>query len=152
MGRIEDAIAMEEAGAAYYREMAGLHPGRALAFAAAHMAEDEENHARILRAYAAGKGFTPEGEGASPGIFAGLDPGEDAREEQLDFYALALEREEESIRHYEAMEAEGSDPAMIRFLISQEQQHKAILQELLTLLTRPRDWVEDAEFGNREEY
>lgn len=143
---------MEEAGAAYYREMAALHPGSALAYAAAHMAEDEESHARLLRAYASGKGFTLEGEGASSGIFAGLEPEEEAREEQLDFYALALEREEESIRHYETMAADGEDPALIAFLITQEQQHKAILVELLKLLTRPRDWVEDAEFGNREEY
>jgi len=41
---------------------------------------------------------------------------------------------------------------ILEFLVIQEKQHLAFFEELARLLKRPKEWVEDAEFGLREEY
>ncbi|HZK29473.1 MAG TPA: ferritin family protein [Clostridia bacterium] len=74
---------------------------------------------------------------------------------QLEVYIFAREMEQKSIDLYREMRADIKDEStqqLIEFLIKQEQDHYAFFDELVTLLTRPRDWVEDAEFGSRKEY
>jgi rubrerythrin len=41
---------------------------------------------------------------------------------------------------------------IFEYLISQEKEHLTLFEELVTLLTRPEEWVESAEFGIREDY
>ncbi|HWQ41417.1 MAG TPA: rubrerythrin, partial [Desulfosporosinus sp.] len=38
------------------------------------------------------------------------------------------------------------------YLIKQEEDHYTIIEQLVSLLSRPEEWVESAEFGVREEY
>ena len=44
------------------------------------------------------------------------------------------------------------DVLLYMFLIGQEEEHLRVLEELVKLLGHAEDWVESAEFGNREIY
>ena len=47
---------------------------------------------------------------------------------------------------------EEEDKKMFLFLIEQEKKHRLLFDELITMLLKPDEWVESAEFGIREEY
>jgi len=75
--------------------------------------------------------------------------------DQAEAYKAALKIEQDSIRLYESMLENAGDEAdkdLFRFLISQEKEHEKILDGLFTHVLRPKEWVESAEFGLREEY
>ena len=77
------------------------------------------------------------------------------RTDQLDAYRGALEKEKESVALYEELLGKASDDKekiLFEYLIKQEQRHRNILEELVVLVSRPIEWVEDAEFGKREKY
>ncbi len=68
---------------------------------------------------------------------------------------LALGLEKKSIEEYTRLKGASTDAAdlqLLDFLIEQEEQHYSLFEQLVTLLRRPVDWVEDAEFGKRDEY
>ena len=74
---------------------------------------------------------------------------------QLTGSVFAYEIEQQSIDLYSKYltEAEGeSEKELFQFLIQQEKQHFEILDNWVALLKNAEDWVENAEFGNREEY
>jgi len=66
---------------------------------------------------------------------------------------LALEMEKKSIELYTKLLSEAADDReLFAYLIKQEQGHLAIVEEIIKLVNRPNEWVEAAEFGEREEY
>jgi len=74
---------------------------------------------------------------------------------QLDVYRLASSQEEKSIDLYNDMLSKSldiKDKELFTFLISQEKEHLSLFEELVAMLMRPEEWVENAEFGEREEY
>ena len=50
------------------------------------------------------------------------------------------------------MLAEGADKELLEYLIKQEENHYEILDNMASLLIKPEEWVENAEFGIRKEY
>ena len=75
--------------------------------------------------------------------------------EPVDVYLLAMEKEQEAIDLYREMLSEASneqDKAIFEFLIKEEETHYAILEDIVSHVSRPIEWVESAEFGLREEY
>jgi rubrerythrin len=167
MNVLEFAINMENDGERYYREQAELNRDNGLFVVCSLLADDERNHAALLRSryenreYVLDQGSEVERVG---NVFSGLvDIGLDEKEliGQLDFYKLAADRERESIVLYSEMLEESvgqgndqgrKDIVLFEFLIRQEEEHLRVLEELVKLLTHAEDWVESAEFGNREEY
>jgi hypothetical protein len=74
---------------------------------------------------------------------------------QRDVYESALRKEQESIDLYKEMKNEAKDPKekeIFELLIKQETEHYNVFEGLIELLTKAEDWVESAEFGNREDY
>jgi rubrerythrin len=74
---------------------------------------------------------------------------------QLDVYRLALKKEEESINLYQRNLSEATDEdtkRLFEYLIKQEKDHYAVIDQLVLLITHSEEWVEAAEFGLREEY
>lgn len=74
---------------------------------------------------------------------------------QLNAYQKALELERKSIQLYSDFLKKTTDEEgrkLLEFLIKQEKEHYAFIEELVRLLRRPDNWVEDAEFGRREDY
>lgn len=74
---------------------------------------------------------------------------------QLELYRDVMEREKKSIDLYKEMLAEAveeQDKELFEFLVLQETNHFTMFEEMVSLLSRPEEWVEDAEFGVRKEY
>ena len=74
---------------------------------------------------------------------------------QLDVYRLALKKEEESINLYQKNLSEATDEdtkRLFEYLIKQEKDHYAVIDQLVLLVNHSEEWVEAAEFGLREEY
>ncbi len=155
------AIGMEREGEAYYREQAERTRDRGLAVVCRLLAEDEQNHARILTERRNGRPYDlPDTDtlAQAKSIFSGAG---DIRLEwkerpsQLDFYRIASDLEQKSIDLYAGyLERAEDEPerGLLQYLVRQETAHRETLRELERLLARVEDWVESAEFGVREEY
>ena len=125
------------------------------------LADDEKAHARILTdKLATGKCQLIDSDtlAQAKNIFSGLgDLHSDVKAylSQLDFYRLALEKEQQSIDLYSRYSDLAKAPLekeLFDFLVKQEKHHYEVLDELVTLLAHAEEWVENAEFGRRKEY
>lgn len=152
------AIKMELDGEKYYKDQAMLNKGNSLYKVFMDLAKEESEHARILEDKSKGLSYKKKAHLTAPrqNVFSSLkDFKSDIKKyaEQVDAYRMALEKEKESIDLYKKLLNESADSAdLFNFLISQEEEHYAILEEIVKMVNRPNEWVEAAEFGNREEY
>ena len=150
------AIKMELDGEKYYKEQAELNRENSLYNVFMDLAKDECDHARILEDKARGLLYRPNAP-VRPfvqNVFAKSDKKEFSRvSDQVDTYKMALEKERQSIDLYKKLSGESpGDKEIFDYLISQEEEHCEILEEILKIASRPQEWVESAEFGEREEY
>jgi rubrerythrin len=159
MTTLEYAIKLEHDGEVFYTEQARLNQGNALAKVFMLLAEAERRHAAMLQGRLHDRDDDARYDDAEgPSLFRQMedyqtDPTSIPR--QLDVYHLALEMEQKSIALYRGMLDEAGDDrtaALLKALIEQELQHAQIFETLITLVGRPEDWVEAAEFGPRENY
>lgn len=161
MRSIEFAIKMELDGEQYYMEQAEKHKNTNLHTVFLTLAKDERKHANILKdrlnkltpelsdttSYTEYKNIFEQAEDFYSSIKETLEP--------VDVYLLAMEKEQEAIDLYREMLSEASneqDKAIFEFLIKEEETHYAILEDIVSHVSRPIEWVESAEFGLREEY
>ena len=80
---------------------------------------------------------------------------EKIKEEQIDVYRLALDKEKESVEIYEKMLTQAQNlnaKAVIERLIKEEQSHAETIDEIVDLLNKVSDWVESAEFNHQDNY
>jgi rubrerythrin len=158
MDALKYAIEMELDGEKYYSKQAAASPQRNLKILFSMLAEDEKNHAAILKSKMEGQPYELDDSGHSPAknVFTGMADFEiDIKKfpEQVDLYRLALEKERQSIELYQKLLSETTDAGeLFEYLIKQEQGHFGILEEIIKMVNRPNEWVESAEFGLREEY
>ncbi len=158
MDRLEFAIRLEEEGEAFYTKQAAAHQGMPMGPVFLFLADAEKRHAELLRDRMSGM-VTSELEDEDPSqlferfrellVEPGLQPG------PVDVYRTATVIEEKSIQLYEEMFKDAKRPddiKLLHFLIKQEQAHLQLFETLETLVKRPQEWVEAAEFGPREEY
>ena len=161
MNSIEFAINMELDGVKYYTEQAEINKDNSLNTVFLLLAKDEGNHARILQnkfnelLYKLKDNNTLS---ESKNVFKGIGDFKNEIKEipnQLDLYRIASEKEKQSIDLYKKFLSEAADDEekkLFEYLVKQEREHFAILEELVLLINRPYEWVEAAEFGIREEY
>lgn len=161
MNALEFAIKMELEGERYYREQAELHKGNSLEIVFSMLAEDEKRHAKVLEKKINQLEYDLESNeslATAKNVFADKAKVKSEFKEipsQLDVYRAALENERESISLYLKCASEATDEetkALFEHLIHQEEDHYAILDQLVSLLSHPEEWVEDAEFGIRQDY
>ena len=161
MNLLEYAIKMENDGEAFYREQAMLNRGNGLFVVCEMLANDEMNHARVLKNRFEEKPYVLQEIDTLKSVrnvFADFVKNRDEMKEvegQLDFYRMALKREQESIDLYSDLLSKSDDVkdrGLFEYLIRQEEDHYVALEELVKLLEHAENWVEHAEFGNREEY
>jgi len=154
---LEFAINMEHDGEKFYKRQAEINKDNSLNTVFLLLEKDEAHHAQILQnkfneltdnntlsqvnnVFKESKGFISEFEKIP---------------NQLDAYKFALEIERKSIDLYTSFLSESTDDQskeLFEFLIKQEKDHYTIFEELILLIERPEEWVENAEFGIREEY
>ncbi|MFA7673566.1 MAG: ferritin family protein [Clostridia bacterium] len=161
MNDLKFALKMELDGQKYYRQQAKLNANNELNSVCLMLAEDEKNHARILADKMGGKPYRlidTEILTKAKNVFEGIGDIRFAGKEkasQLDFYRIAYGKEQQSIDLYTEYlkKAESADEKeLLEYLVRQEKQHYAVLDELATLLSHAEEWVENAEFGIRKEY
>jgi rubrerythrin len=159
MDIFEFAIQMENDGEKYYREQANKNSGNSLKSVFEMLAEDEKRHAEILEARAAGTALIQTDTLVkSKNVFSKMSDFKDetkAEPSQLDLYTMALQMEQKSIDLYEEYLKKADDEAqkeIFSYLVSQEKDHYAVIEELLVMVRHSLQWVEDAEFGRRKEY
>ncbi len=160
MKLLEKALQMEVDAGQYYHQQAFKNQGHPLENAFIVLAREELKHEEIITKLLAGSPPTvDESEVAdSDRLFANLD---DFKVEagfiadQLEVYRSAMVMEQKMIDFYRDLAQELTEPKsqrLLSFLIKQEQRHLLLFETLENLLQRPTDWVESAEFGNREDY
>lgn len=161
MNDLKFAIKMELDGHKYYLEQAEINKGNRLHSLCLMLAADEKEHARILtQRMNEDAGQLPESDilSEAKNIFEDRDDVKvdgKATATQTEFYTIAAKMEKESIDLYTKFLSKAKDAKekeLFQYLIEQEKQHFAVLDELAAWLRRADEWVEDAEFGIREEY
>lgn len=160
MDMLDYAITMELEGKEYYEKQAAINKNNRLHVVFTFLATQEKQHAEILmRMKDNRKGIPYENEKMEvKSLFSNLD---DFKSEisvigkQLDVYRFALDIEEKSIKVYEEMYEKAEDEEdrnLLAFLIDQEKAHYEMFNQLETIVKRPEEWIESAEFGLREDY
>ena len=161
MKNIEFAIEMELDGEKYYREQGELNKNNGLYTVCLILADEEKTHAQILNDYlnkSPHRLVETDTLSKAENVFEGMgDIQFEGAEKagQLDFYRIAAEKEKQSIdlyKKYSLQAEDGKEKELFEFLISQEEKHFKLLEELNTLLMHAEEWVENAEFGIREKY
>jgi rubrerythrin len=158
MDILKFAIEMEKEGEQYYKEQAENNRDNSLYTVFMNLAKDECHHAQIIENKVKGIAYKPEASVSNwtKNVFDGVDDFKiEVKEipQQLDAYRMALQKEKESIELYQNLLKETKEDKMLfEFLIAQEEGHYKIIDEIITLVNRPNEWVENAEFGKREEY
>ncbi|MHB1315509.1 MAG: ferritin-like domain-containing protein [Christensenellales bacterium] len=157
MDVLEFAINMELDGVKYYHDLAEANKGNNLYTVFNGLADDESNHAKILKEKEQGIRFIKRKPIVlkARSIFskAGFEGEPYKQPEQVDLYRVAMRKEMQSIELYQKLLREtGEDKDLFEFLIAQEKVHYQIMEEIVRLVDRPNVWVESAEFGRREEY
>lgn len=154
------AIKMENDGEQYYRDQAARNEGKAINRVFLLLANAEQKHAELLRDRQSGLAVDTKITELSGdrNVFTMLDNFKTdvtSIPRQLDVYRLACEIEQKSIDQYKKLmdqAAAEADRQLLAFLVEQETQHFNLFDTLITLVGRPEEWVEHAEFGRREEY
>jgi len=161
MNSIEFAINMEIDGEKYYREQAKNNQDNSLNAVFLLLAEDENGHAKLLKSEQKKMTYDLADNATladTNNVFKNRGEFKNKFEkipDQLDVYRMALQMEKDSIELYEKLLKEATDEQtkkLFGYLVKQEENHYVIFANLITLVERPEEWVEDAEFGIREEY
>jgi rubrerythrin len=158
MNNLEFAIAMEKDGEKYYTEQAEIYKASSLHRVFLNLAKDEHNHAEILENRFNRKAYDLTESTINTNLFTDIGVFRSeirSNPTQLDVYQVVLDRERASIDLYAKMHFEAKDEkdkVLYEFLVLQETKHHLLFDELVKIVSRPEEWVEDAEFGVREEY
>lgn len=159
MNTIDFAINMELEGQRFFEEQAKLNQDNELHSVFLILADAEKQHAELLKKRKELEPYTLGDNSIRQDTWTAITEliqmQSENKEKQLDMYRRAYKLEENSIQLYHDLMAKTSVPENIelyQFLIGQEKEHLKFFEDLVILLTRPEEWVESAEFGEREEY
>lgn len=161
MNIFEFGMQMEKDGEQFYRDLAGKCKIKGLRFILNLMADNEVDHYNVL------KGLK---ENASPkltgytilkdakNIFSEMkekNESLDIEGTEVELYKKAVEIEQKSEAFYreKAEEVESEEVKEILLQIAEEERrHAFFMDNMVTFLSRPLNWVENAEFNHLDDY
>lgn len=160
MSIYQQAIQLEQEGAAYYEEQADKHPESAIHRIFKILAEAERRHEFAILEYQRQEQFVvpEETQDMEKTFFATAD---DVDSEYflvpraLDVYLTALEMERKSIVLYEEQlkNAENeTEKALLVWLVAEEQRHYDQLDKLIEMIRHGDEYVTHAMFTNMPDY
>ena len=166
MNLFEYALKMELDGEQYYSNLAEQAQYEDLKKVFRSLAEDEQRHYKIILAV---QNETADKLKENPlfntvqNVFAmNVKPSKDNPEliarlknEQIDVYRAALEKEKESVALYSKLRGELTGQAEIAIctsLMQEEEKHVEVIDNLIDMLNHVNDWVESAEFNHQDVY
>ncbi len=153
------AIQLEQEGAKFYEDLAAKSTTEGFKSIFSMLAKDEKNHEKVfasLRSKSVPAMVPSSIADEAQAIFKQFNKDDYLKEApQVSMYEKALEIEQKSIdlytSHLDEIEHEEARSA-VKIIIAEEKKHYETLEELVTLVSRPHRWVENAEFGVRKEY
>ena len=161
MDVLQFALDMELDGERYYSKQSAKYAETPLKEVFDILAKDEAKHAEILRSKMDGTAYELKANellSSQKNPFSGLDtykPQVEAMPDQAALYHEAQKIEQQSIDLYTDLRTKAADAqtqSLFDFLIQEESRHYQILEDVFRFVNRPKEWVESAEFGLREEY
>lgn len=161
MNIYEFAMKMERDGERLYRDLAKKTDNRGMKSILNMLADDELKHLQILKAMQ--KEGTPEMAETdvlknSKNVFSQMKAEGtviSTASEQIEVYKQAREIEKKSCEFYQQKAAEVENPnhkELFLKLTDEERRHHHLLDNIIDLLMRPQQWIEDAEFYHLEDY
>lgn len=152
---------MEKDGERYYRDLAERTRDEGLKAIFLQLAEDEVKHYQVFKKMEE----RGEPEMAETEVLAGAknvfqqmgeagevgDPGTD----QMEAYRKAVEVERKSEALYREKAGEVDRPAhkaLFERIADEEKKHAFLLEQVIEFVSRPKHWLENAEFHKLEEY
>jgi rubrerythrin len=155
------AMQMEKDGEAYYRECASKTASAGLRRILLMLADAEVNHYELFRRM-------KEREDAVLGDAALLEPVKNvfvqireregaggAKGAEADLYRKALELERTSWEFYGSAAEQAGSPAeklMFERIAVEERRHCRIVEGIIDFVSRPEQWLENAEWNHLEDY
>lgn len=165
MDFLKTAIAIEDQGFEFYRNLARTTPIRELAGIFSFLAEEELRHGKIFESFGSSAEIpvTDAATQSQPdnSVFAALsqqfETGGIPANDYTDLFNKALTMENESITLYtKALNENGSlderSCEILEKIISEETRHAHLISILLDILRHPGEWLENAEWRHAETY
>ena len=162
MNVFEFAMQMEKDGEAFYREIARSTDDAGLRRIFNALADEEVTHYNTFKSFSEKTSMSLAESNVlekARNIFAEMkDKGGmqvSAATAQTDAYRKAMKAEEEAYTFYEKKAAEATDEAEKKILLTfarEERRHYRLLENVLEYVSRPEEWLENAEFARMEEY
>ena len=158
---LDFAIQMEKDGETYYTHQADVNKDNGLRSIFLMLALEEAKHAGILQSISDGKPYdlvSRDSVAENMNLFQNVSDyiaTTKAIPEQTDLYEAAKELEQKSIDLYQDLLNKATDDAsraLFTFLVKEETDHYTVMDDLYHFVNRPKEWVEAAEFGVRQEY
>jgi rubrerythrin len=163
MNVFDYAMQMEKDGENYYRDLAGRCPTEGLKNILNLLADDEVGHYNTFKALKEKKPGDIAGTVIltdAKNIFARMKEKEEETRfkfaiSEIELYKKAIDIEKKSEAFYKekAAEMDNSEAKKIFLKIAEdERKHQYLLKNMIEFLSRPKTWVENAEFHHLEEY
>ena len=155
MNVYEYAMKVEKEGEAYYREMSAKSPNAGLKKIFSMLADEEVKHYNVFKSMLKKSDLDLENLNLltdTKTIFQTLQEEKDNVKfdaDQINYYKDAIAREENSHNFYveKAKELEDETEKKIFIQIAKEEvKHKEVLEEIVSFLEEPENWVASAEF------
>jgi len=156
------AMQMEKDGEAYYRELSGKTSNRGLKSVLNMLADAEVKHYNVLKKL---KDSDPDAAmdddtifPSSTNVFTDMKASGDFEGitgDEAALYRKAYEIETKSFDYYNEKAGQVSDPnatAILNKIAGEEKRHMVLMESLAEMVTRPKDWLEDAEWNHWDEY
>lgn len=155
------AIKMEEDGEIYYRKIGEKSDDTGLRSICFMLADDEKKHSLILEKMKESADVPMEDTNIlsqSRNVFQLMkedDAPVSTQMSQIDMYHTALELEKKSLEFYQEKAAETDNPGHRDTLLKiaeEEKKHYTLIEHIIQYISRPQQWIEDAEFNQLDEY
>lgn len=162
MNVFEFAMKMELDGKEWYEKAAAQTQDSALKNILLEMAEDEQKHYEVFKAYRDGaeslemppsttvltnaKNFFERMAASGPVEFGG---------DEIDVWRQLLENESNAEKFYteKAAEAEDDDTRKaLESIAAEEYRHRMLIEHMISFLSAPKTWLENAEWHHIESY
>jgi rubrerythrin len=161
MNIFDYAMQMEKDGEAYYRQLAGKCHIQGLKKILNMLADDEVGHYNAFEKLK--KGIDAEVPGSmalenAKNIFQDIketETGFDFDVSEIELYNKAIEIEKKSEDFYREKANEVEQPGLKFILLNiaeDEKKHRFLLKNTVDFLSRPKTWIENAEFHHLDEY
>lgn len=162
MNAYEFAMKMEKEGEATYRELAEKAPNQGLKSIMTMLADAEVKHYHVIQAMSRQNGLPDMDEDRilqdAKTVFQAMkEEGQTINLEgtQKEAYQMALDVETKSRVFYEDQANElddGPQKDILLQLAKEEGRHEVLLQNIIEFISRPDQWLEDAEWYHLDEY